>query len=94
MLAQNVHLRHAELDLVALEGSTLCFIEVRLRSNDRFGSAAESVDARKRKRILRAAATFLASHRVPRHSAIRFDVVAIDLEKAPPVNVFRDAFQR
>ena len=94
VLVRNVHLRHAELDLVALEGTPLCFIEVRLRSSDRFGSAAESVDTRKQKRILRAAAEFLSTHRVPRHRAVRFDVVAIDLQEVPPVRVFRDAFQR
>ena len=94
VLARNVHLRHAELDLVALEGTTLCFVEVRLRSSDRFGSAAESVDTRKQKRILRAAAEFLSTHRVPRPRSVRFDVVAIDLQEVPPVRVFRDAFQR
>ena len=41
ILARNVHLRHSELDLVALEGSTLCFVEVRLRSSGAFGSAEE-----------------------------------------------------
>lgn len=94
ILARNVHLRHAELDLVALEGETLCFVEVRLRSTDRFGSAVESVDARKQRRIARAAAEFLATHPVPGYRALRFDVVAIDLQNEPPIRVFRDAFQR
>ncbi len=42
ILARNVHLRHAEVDLVSLEGHMLCFVEVRLRSSTAFGSAEES----------------------------------------------------
>jgi putative endonuclease len=93
ILARNVHLRHAELDLVALEGSTLCFVEVRLRSSDAFGSAEESVDIRKQRRVLRAARGFLARERPPRHSQIRFDVVAIDASRIPAaIRLIRDAF--
>jgi len=94
ILARNVHLRHAELDLVALEGDTLCFIEVRLRASRRFGSAEESVDRRKQRRLARAAAAFLATHSLPHHEALRFDVVTIDTSHHPPyINLIRDAFQ-
>ena len=93
VLARNVHLRHAELDIVAVEGTTLCFVEVKLRSGDHFGSALESVDARKQRRITRAAAEFLATRRLPRYRTIRFDVVAIDLQRTPPLRLIRDAFE-
>jgi putative endonuclease len=94
ILARNLHLRHAELDLVALEGSTLCFVEVRLRSSDRFGSAAESVDWKKRRRLARAAAEVLATRPLPRHQAVRFDMVSVDASKSPPeVHLIRDAFR-
>ncbi len=94
ILARNLHLRHAELDLVALEGRTLCFVEVRLRSDSRFGSAAESVDRRKRRRLTRAAAEVLATHPLPRHDALRFDVVTVDTSNQPPeVHLIRDAFR-
>jgi putative endonuclease len=93
ILARNVHLRHAELDLVALERTTLVFVEVRLRSSARFGGAAESVDARKRRRIAAAAAELLARGGLPRTARIRFDVIAIDAGCDPPgVTHFRDAF--
>lgn len=93
ILARNVHLRHAELDLVALEGSTLCFVEVRLRSGDAFGSARESVDARKQRRVVQAARAFLSRGRLPRYSTIRFDVVAIDASREPAdVELIRGAF--
>ena len=93
IVARNVHLRHAELDLIAQDGGALVFVEVRLRSSARFGSAAESVDARKQRRIVRAATELLARGGLPRFSRVRFDVVAIDATVIPPlVTHFRDAF--
>lgn len=78
VIARNLHRRHAEIDLVAIDGDALCFVEVRLRSSARFGGAAESVDARKQRRIRAAAVDLLASGTLPRASRLRFDVVAID----------------
>ena len=93
IIARNVHLRHAELDLVALDRQTLVFVEVRMRTSARFGSAAESVDARKQRRIARAAAELLARGDLPRHTRVRFDVIAIDAGSTPPiVTHLRDAF--
>jgi len=93
ILARNVHLRHAELDLVALDRATLVFVEVRLRRSARFGSGEESVDARKRRRIAAAAAELLARGTLPRAARVRFDVIAIDAAVDPPrVTHFRDAF--
>ena len=93
ILARNLHFRHSELDLVALEGKTLCFIEVRLRSSRLFGSAEESVSRAKQRRIVRAAREFLALARPLRPALMRFDVVAIDTGTDPPrVRLIRDAF--
>jgi putative endonuclease len=93
IVARNVHLRHAELDLIGLDGVTLVVIEVRLRASERFGSAAASVDVRKQRRIIRAASELLARGGLPRYSRVRFDVVAIDASADPPVVThFRDAF--
>jgi putative endonuclease len=84
ILARNVHLRHSEIDLVALEGDVLCIVEVRLRSSTAFGSAAESVDARKRRRLARAARDLIARFPLPRFRCVRFDLVAIDASHDPP----------
>jgi putative endonuclease len=94
ILARNVHLRHAEIDLVALEGDVLCIVEVRTRNGNAFGTAAESVDARKRARLARAAADLLSRGELPRHRSVRFDVIAIDTSFDPPaLRHLRDAFQ-
>jgi putative endonuclease len=93
ILARNLHLRHAELDVIALERRTLCFIEVRLRSSDRFGDAAASVDRRKQRRLVRAAAEVIATRRLPPHTRLRFDVVAIDVRPGGRrIRLIRDAF--
>ena len=94
ILARNVHLRHAELDLIARDGAALVFVEVRLRSSTRFGGAAESVDPRKQRRIAAAAAELLARGGLPRTERIRFDVVAVDASADPPkIEHLRDAFR-
>ena len=94
ILARNLHGRHAELDLLALEGKTLCFVEVRSRRGRDFGSAAESIDRRKQRRLALAATWVLAQRRLPPHDALRFDVVAIDTSgPTPRVELIRDAFQ-
>jgi putative endonuclease len=93
ILATNVRLRHAEIDAVALDGRALCFIEVRSRSQDRFGSAEESIDARKQRRLIAGARELLARGGWPRHERVRFDVVAIDARGEPArLRVIQDAF--
>jgi putative endonuclease len=93
ILARNLHMRHAEIDLVALDGDVLCVVEVRLRSSRSRGTAAESVDARKRRRLAWAARELLASYSLPRFAHLRFDVIAIDASSDPPrLEHVRDAF--
>jgi putative endonuclease len=94
ILARNLHLRHAEIDLLALDGDTLCVVEVRLRSSDRFGTPEESIDARKRRRLVRGAAALLARGGLPRFSAVRFDVVSVrPRDDGVSVRLLRDAFR-
>lgn len=76
IVARNVVTRAGEIDLVALEGETLCFVEIKARTNPDFGRAIEAVGPRKQERIARAAALFLARNRSQR--ACRFDVLGLD----------------
>ena len=76
IVARNYRTRFGEIDLVARDGATLVFVEVRLRSSDRFGGGAESIGEHKRRRIVSAALHYLAGVRPePR---CRFDVVTLD----------------
>lgn len=89
----NVGYRFGELDLVMDDGETLVFVEVRYRSGGGFGDGAVSVDARKCRRIARAAAAYLAAHPVLARRPCRFDVVAVSgALAAPRFDWIRNAF--
>ncbi len=90
ILARNVRYRDGEIDVVALDGATLVFVEVKWRRNDARGAPAEAVTAQKRERVIRAARRWLAENR-GRAAAVRFDVVAIR-EEPPKVDWIRGAF--
>lgn len=74
IVARNYRCKAGELDLVAREGRTLVFVEVRFRSSDRFGGAAASIDRAKRARLVRAAEHYLLGRPAP---ACRFDAVLV-----------------
>ena len=68
--------RFGELDLVALDGETVVFIEVKTRSNSAAGHPTESITPSKQAHMSRAALEFLKKRRWLNHRS-RFDVVAI-----------------
>ncbi len=89
----NVRFPVGEIDVVAEEGQTLCFVEVRSTSSSRWGGPLASITDRKRQRLIRAAQWYLQRLRtLP--PASRFDVVAIQWEgpQAPTIDLIRDAF--
>ena len=90
MVARNVAARTGELDIVALEGGVLCFVEVRARSSARWGAAEETVGRRKQERLARVAERFLATW-PDRNVACRFDIVAVT--PGPKLTLIRDAFR-
>lgn len=90
IVERNVHSRHGELDIVAREGATVVFVEVRLRRPGAFGDAADSITTAKRARLVAAAREYLA--RLPRTPACRFDVVLLDRLDPSRVVWVRDAF--
>jgi putative endonuclease len=80
ILKRNYKTKFAEIDIIARDKDTLCFIEVKTRHQDRFGTAAESVILPKQKKIYKAAAKFLKENNLFDHKA-RFDVVTITYAK-------------
>jgi putative endonuclease len=99
LVASNASYRHGELDLVMQDpsdrdGGSLVFVEVRYRRSTAFGGGATSVDAGKRRRILRAAQSFLASHPEFARSPCRFDVVEASGDvAAAELHWIKDAFR-
>jgi putative endonuclease len=76
IVARNYRYHRNEIDIIALDGEVLCFIEVKTRASLDKGHPAESVTARKRKEIIRAASGYLATRPDP-WITCRFDVIAI-----------------
>lgn len=76
ILSRNFRTRFAEIDIVAKDGGTLVFVEVRSRAYVSLGRPEESINKRKQKKLTMAASAFLAGYR-QNFDAVRFDVVAI-----------------
>lgn len=93
LITRNWRCRGGELDLVMQEGDTVVFVEVRYRRDDRFGGAIESVDARKRSRLILAAQKYLQQHTRWQKHPCRFDVVALkSASTMPHVEWIKNAF--
>jgi putative endonuclease len=92
IVARNFRAPGGEIDLVAMEGETLVFVEVKMRRSLAAGAPEEAVDARKEQRLRRAASAFAARMRAGARP-MRFDIVAINAsEGRPRIELFKDAF--
>lgn len=76
IVLRNYRCAAGEIDLVALEGSTIVFIEVKTRTQPGFGTPLEAVDSRKQRQVQRAAQFYLSENRLHDRDA-RFDVVGV-----------------
>ncbi len=84
-----------ELDIVAVDGRTIVFVEVRSRSGVEHGHPAETVDAAKQQRLTRLALVYLKRRRLLNYPA-RFDVVTViwhGEHQPPTLEHFRAAFE-
>ncbi len=75
VIGANYRCRFGELDLIAQKRELVIFVEVKLRHDDRFGTAAEAVTASKQEKLRKAAASWLASHDCT--APTRFDVIEL-----------------
>lgn len=78
IVARRYRTGHGEIDIIARDGETMVFVEVRRKSSDECGTAAESVTPAKQRRVIRMAAEYLWLHGLYDRCPVRFDVVAID----------------
>jgi putative endonuclease len=94
ILARGLDSRLGELDIVAVEGRTIVFVEVKTRSSRGAGHPAEAIDPLKEKRMTQAALAYLKSHGLLQHAA-RFDVIAItwpENARRPVIEHYKNAF--
>lgn len=84
-----------DLDLIAWEADTLCFVEVKTRSSRSFASAESAIDTSKRQNLRRMARYYL--RQLPAETLTRFDVISVYLAPGTPARkadfeLFRNAF--
>ncbi|MBM3341594.1 MAG: YraN family protein [Betaproteobacteria bacterium] len=92
ILERNYQCRHGEIDLIARDGATVVFVEVRARRSLAFGGAAASITAAKRGKLTRTALYYLAT--LGKNPRCRFDAVLLTgAGDHPGVQWLRDAFQ-
>ena len=98
IIKRNFTVRGGEIDIIANDGEYTCFIEVRMRKSNSYGSPAETIDERKQRRIIRAAQLYAMKNGIY-DSPMRFDAVLINADasggklKNKSVEVIKDAFR-
>lgn len=93
ILERRYRTEYGEIDIVAREGETLVFVEVRAKASAEFGTAAESITDAKKRRVARMAVDYIARHHAG-NTPCRFDVVAVDaaFSDTPQITVYPAAF--
>ena len=78
-LKRNYQCRFGEIDIIAKDGEYTCFVEVRLRKTNNFGSPADTIDKRKQQKIIKTAQTYAVQNGIY-DTPMRFDAVLINAE--------------
>ena len=95
IIARGSHIRRGEIDLIAVDGRTIVFVEVKTRVSHDAGHPADAVDRNKQERLTRLAMVYLKRHHLLEHSS-RFDVVAVTWpagQRRPKIEHFQNAFE-
>ncbi len=82
-----------EIDIIAYDGETLCFVEVKTRASDWFAPPQVNVDLRKRRQVARAARAYRRMFELENES-YRFDVVTVVLpdDSTPQIELIKNYF--
>lgn len=94
ILAQQYRTDLGEIDIIALDGQTVVFIEVKTRKTDLKGQPFEAVTLQKQRQLTRLAGSFLKQHQLLNQSA-RFDIISIiwqSDQSTPEIQHYQNAF--
>jgi putative endonuclease len=92
IIARNFRTRFGEIDIIAADGSTICFIEVKTRQQARYGAPEDSVVRYKQRHMAKVATQFLQSRHLL-DAPCRFDVVSVDeTGTQPQIDLIQSAF--
>lgn len=89
IVTRNFYSKHGEIDIIANHNGYLVFIEVKYRTDERFGAPEEAVTYGKQQRILAAAKYYMYKNRVPFDTPCRFDVAGVQGEE---IRITENAF--
>lgn len=90
IIERNFRNRFGEIDIIARDAEYLVFVEVKYRSSQSFGTAAEAVDLRKQRIITKVAWYYLLTHGENEWTPCRFDVLSIEEDT---IRLYRNAFE-
>lgn len=91
ILARNYYTRFGELDIVARDGETIVFAEVKTRTSKKFGTPGEAVTLKKQSNIINAAQLYLMENEID-ECDMRFDVLEVFAEDEMEINHIENAF--
>lgn len=80
ILQQNYRCSVGEIDIVARDGESLVFVEVRTRSSRQFGTPEESITPTKQAKLIELAESYLQEHQIS-NETWRIDVVAVEVDR-------------
>lgn len=93
IVARNYRIPSGEIDIVADDGGTIVFVEVKTKADGSFGDPVDEVTPQKQQQII-AMGEYYATYCLPPHTPCRFDVVTVDLSTMPPrITHYQDAFR-
>ncbi len=87
IIVANYRCRLGEIDIIMQDEAAICFVEVKYRTNNQYGSAIEAVDYRKQSRIRRAASYYLTTELHTQDILCRFDVLGFDMDALGNISV-------
>lgn len=90
IIERNYRNRIGEIDIIAKERNTICFVEVKYRNDGKYGYASEAVNVRKQHKIQRVANYYLMRKGYSEWTDCRFDVLAVE---GVDVTLYRNAFE-
>jgi putative endonuclease len=92
-LERNYRTRFGEIDIVADDGGTVVFVEVKTKTSSDFGDPVEEVTLQKQRQII-SMGEFYATYCLAPNTPCRFDVAAVDCSASPPaITIYKDAFR-
>ncbi|MDO4505721.1 MAG: YraN family protein [Spirochaetales bacterium] len=92
ILARNYRIRTGEIDIVASQGDTIVFVEVKSLPHGNIEILSHELNSIKQKKIIKTSKSYLQNHRQYSNRFIRYDVLAIDVPGLDPVHHIVNAF--